>query len=201
MNQLHSFHIKFHHCTTYINGSVSYCFTSHLSTRIVVVGCPKLSWLFFYWPNLDWIQLAIHAWQDNSQQMQRSSQMLNTSFNTVRLGSRCRSVFKTREFRLDYLTNMIDGSRKWVLNAGIFLQVEYWTRYRVLKILIKTHYDSLIKILIRITYCTLWPCCDTNLNINWATFWGRKMRPLATMQLRISSAEGLVRSLKGSFQP
>jgi hypothetical protein len=26
--------------------------------------------------------------------------------NTVRLGSRCRSVFKTREFRFNYLTNM-----------------------------------------------------------------------------------------------
>ena len=32
--------------------------------------------------------------------------------NTVRLGSRCRSVFKTREFRFDYLTNMIDGIEK-----------------------------------------------------------------------------------------
>ena len=32
--------------------------------------------------------------------------------HTVRLGSRCRSVFKTREFRFDYLTNMIDGIEK-----------------------------------------------------------------------------------------
>jgi len=31
---------------------------------------------------------------------------------TVRLGSRCRSVFKTREFRFDYLTHMIDGIEK-----------------------------------------------------------------------------------------
>jgi hypothetical protein len=28
---------------------------------------------------------------------------------TVRLGSRCRSVFKTREFRFNYLTNMKGG--------------------------------------------------------------------------------------------
>ena len=31
---------------------------------------------------------------------------------TVRLWSRCRSVFKTQEFRFDYLTNMIDGIEK-----------------------------------------------------------------------------------------
>ena len=32
--------------------------------------------------------------------------------HTVRLWSRCRSVFKTREFHFDYLTNMIDGIEK-----------------------------------------------------------------------------------------
>ena len=31
---------------------------------------------------------------------------------TVRLGSRCRSVFKTREFRFDYLKHMIDRIEK-----------------------------------------------------------------------------------------
>ena len=35
-----------------------------------------------------------------------------TPRDTVRLGSRCRSVFKTREFRFDYLTHMIDGIEK-----------------------------------------------------------------------------------------
>jgi hypothetical protein len=30
-------------------------------------------------------------------------------YDTVRLGSRCRSVFKTREFRFNYLTNLKGG--------------------------------------------------------------------------------------------
>ena len=79
------------------------------------------------------------------------------------------------------------GSRKWVLYSGIFLQVEYWQRYRVLKILIKTHYDILIKILIGITYCALWQ----KSNINWAKFWGRKMRPFAIFCCDIPYQESL----------
>ena len=39
-------------------------------------------------------------------------QIYLSTANTVRLGSRCRSVFKTREFRFDYLTHMIDGIEK-----------------------------------------------------------------------------------------
>jgi hypothetical protein len=34
-------------------------------------------------------------------------QIVKLGFSTF--GARCRSVFKTREFRFDYLTNMIDG--------------------------------------------------------------------------------------------
>ena len=41
--------------------------------------------------------------------------------DTVRLGSRCRSVFKTREFRFDYLTNMIDGIEKMSFVCWHFL--------------------------------------------------------------------------------
>ena len=40
---------------------------------------------------------------------------------TVRLWSRCRSVFKTREFRFDYLTNMIDGIEKMSFVCWHFL--------------------------------------------------------------------------------
>ena len=40
-----------------------------------------------------------------------------------------------------------------------------------------------------------WHKTTVESNINWSKFWGRKMRPLATMQLGISSAGGLVRSL------
>jgi hypothetical protein len=40
---------------------------------------------------------------------------------TVRLGSRCRSVFKTREFRFDCLTNMIDGIEKMSFVSWHFL--------------------------------------------------------------------------------
>ena len=47
---------------------------------------------------------------------------LNLKFEyTVRLGSRCRSVFKTREFRLDYLTNMVDGIEKMSFVCWHFL--------------------------------------------------------------------------------
>ena len=41
--------------------------------------------------------------------------------DTVRLGSRCRSVFKTREFRFDYLTNMVDGIEKMSFVCWHFL--------------------------------------------------------------------------------
>ena len=49
--------------------------------------------------------------------------ILQTSINkcTVCLGSRCRSGFKTREFRFDYLTNMIDGIEKMSFVCWHFL--------------------------------------------------------------------------------
>jgi len=53
---------------------------------------------------------------------------------------------KTREFRFDYLTNMIDGIEKMSFVCGIFLQVEYWQRYRMLKYRIKEGPMIFIKI-------------------------------------------------------
>ena len=48
--------------------------------------------------------------------------LVNYVMTTVRLGSRCRSVFKTREFRLDYLTNMVvDGIEKMSFVCWHFL--------------------------------------------------------------------------------
>jgi len=42
--------------------------------------------------------------------------------DTVCLGSRCRSVFKTQEFRFDYLTNMIDGIENMSFVCWHFLE-------------------------------------------------------------------------------
>jgi len=73
--------------------------------------------------------------QDIFQSMQESSmtpregtvakcQGVGSSFeytDTVRLGSRCRLVFKTREFRFDYSTHMIDGIEKMCFVCWHFL--------------------------------------------------------------------------------
>ena len=59
---------------------------------------------------------------------------------TVRLGSRCRSVFKTREFRFDYLTNyMIDGIEKMSFVCWHFLASRILAEIWSVKNTIKTH--------------------------------------------------------------
>jgi hypothetical protein len=66
---------------------------------------------------------------------------------TVRLGSRCRLVFKTREFRFDYLTNMIDRIEKMSFVYWHFLASRILAEISSVKNTVyKRIDDSLIKI-------------------------------------------------------
>ena len=47
--------------------------------------------------------------------------LIEVESRTVRLWSRCRSVLKTREFRFDYLTHMVDGIEKMSFVCWHFL--------------------------------------------------------------------------------
>jgi len=103
-------------CTTWIAKRVLWCRSNNWNHR----DCCCIFHPAILSPSRNWPTITNHRTPSRSTSsyfsFQRGSRHATyllgrrwDCYATVRLGSRCRSVYKTREFRFDYLTHMIDG--------------------------------------------------------------------------------------------